>query len=78
MTETLIATGKSKDESGHSMQATVITRTRLLALTEKLVNKFLANEYMDFSELHPVKGKAHNVPQSLEGQVLVVEAADLM
>jgi len=56
----------------------VTTGKGLAALPKKLVSKILANEYIDFTELPPAKGKARNVPQSLEGQVLVVQAADLM
>ena len=56
----------------------VTTGAGLAALPKKLVSKILANEYIDFTELPPAKGKARNVPQSLEGQVLVVQAADLM
>jgi len=56
----------------------VTTGKGLAALPKKLVSKILANEYIDFTELHPAKGKARNVPQSLEDQVLVVQAADLM
>ena len=78
MAETLSGTGKSKDEAEPSTQAMVITGTGLPALPKKLVNKILANEYMDFAELPPAKGKARNVPQSLEGKVLVVQAADMM
>ena len=78
MAETLIAMGKSKDEVEPSSQAMVTTGTGLAALPKKLVSKILANEYIDFTELPPAKGKARNFPQSLEGQVLVVQAADLM
>ena len=38
----------------------------------------MANEYIDFTDLPPAKGKACPIPQSLEGQVLVVQAADLL
>ena len=50
----------------------------LAALPKRLVEKMLAGEYVDFAELPPAKGKARAVPQALEGQVLVVQAADLM
>ena len=52
--------------------------TGLAALPKKLVDKMVAGEYVDFAELPPAKGKARAVPQALEGQVLVVQAADLM
>lgn len=40
--------------------------------------KMLANEYIDFVELPPVKGKGRPVLQSLEGQVTVVQEAELL
>lgn len=60
-------------------QAMVATGMGLAALPKKLVEKIKANEYIDFTELPPAKGKSCPVPQSLEGQVdLVVQAADLL
>ena len=59
-------------------QAMVTTGVGLAALPKKLVKKIKANEYIDFTELPPAKGKSRPVPQSLEGQVLVVQAADLL
>lgn len=47
-------------------------------LPKKLVAKILANEYIDFAELPPARGKARPAPQVLEGQVIVVQAADLL
>ena len=43
-----------------------------------MVDKILANDYVDFGELPPAKGKGWSVLQGLEGQVIVVQAADLM
>ena len=48
----------------------------LVVLPRKKVEKILSNEYVDFMELPPAKGKSRPVPQSMEGQV--IEAADLM
>jgi len=47
-------------------------------LPKKLVLRMQAREYIDFTELPPAKGKARPVPQAAEGQVVVVQAADLM
>ena len=52
--------------------------TGLPALPKKVVAKMLANEYIDFAELPPARGKSRSMPQSLEGQVIVVQAADLL
>ena len=38
----------------------------------------MANQYIDFNELPPAKGKGRSVSQAFEGQVIVVQAADLM
>ena len=50
----------------------------LPALPKKLIARVLANEYIDFSELPPAKGKGRPMPQYLEGQVVVVQAAELL
>ena len=50
----------------------------LAALPKKLVERIRANEYIDLTELPPAKGKGRPVPQSLEGQVIVVQAAELV
>ena len=52
--------------------------TGLPALQKKLVDRIRANKYIDFAELPPAKGKGRPLPQSLEGQIIVVQAADLM
>lgn len=47
----------------------------LATIPKKLAAKILAN---DFAELPPAKGKGKPMPQSLEGQIIVVQAADLL
>ena len=42
------------------------------------MDRILANEYVDFNELPPAKGKGRSVSQAFEGQLVVVQAADLM
>ena len=72
---------KGKEELEQSTvqpQAMVSTGMGLAALPRKLVEKIKANEYIDFTDLPLAKGKARPIPQSLEGQVLVVQAADLL
>ena len=56
----------------------VVTGVGLPALPSKLVMKILANDYVDFAELPPAKGRGRPVPQSLDGQIIVVQAADLL
>ena len=59
-------------------QTMVSTGMGLAALPKKLVEKIKANEYINFTDLPTAKGKARPIPQSLEGQVLVVQVADLL
>ena len=56
----------------------VPTGLGLPALPKKLVARIWANEYIDFSELPPAKGKVQALNQSLEGQVILVQAEDLL
>ena len=56
----------------------VITGEGLPALSRKWAEQIQAGEYVDLAELPPAKGKARGMPKVLEGQILVVEAADLM
>ena len=56
----------------------VPTGLGLPALPKKLVARIWANEYIDFSELPPAKGKVWALNQSLEGQVILVQAEDLL
>ena len=41
-------------------------------------NKSTCKQYIDFLELPPAKGKGKPMPQSLEGQIIEVQAAELM
>ena len=52
--------------------------TGLPALPKKLMARVLANEYVDFTELLPAKGEGRPTPQSLKGQVIVVQEAELL
>lgn len=48
------------------------------ALPKRLVERIRANEYIDFAELPPAKGKGRQLQHNLGGQVLVVQAAELL
>ena len=48
------------------------------ALPKKLVKKIEAGEYIDFTELPPARGKSLSILLAVEGQVLVVQAVDLL
>ena len=43
-----------------------------------LPKKLVANEYVDFAELPPAKGKSRPLPHGLDWQVIVVQAADMV
>ena len=66
------------ESSGSDTQPSKILGTGLPALSKKLVSRILNNEYIDFAELPPAKGKSRMLPHSLEGQVIVVQAANLL
>ena len=61
-----------------SPSSLVVTGEGLPALTWKCVDKILAGEYIDFTELPPAKGKFKSIPSTVEGQMGVVQAADLL
>ena len=50
----------------------------LAPLPRKLVERIKANEFIDFTELPPAKGKGRPIPQPAEGQFIVLQAADLV
>jgi hypothetical protein len=53
-------------EETSSSQPLVTIGTGLPALPKKLLTRVRANEYIDFSELPPAKGKGRPMPQFLE------------
>ena len=72
--------GGTDDHAGDS-SSTVETTTSLVqlgcglpAISKKLLEKIEADEYIDFSELPPAKGKDKTAAQSFEGQIVVVQA----
>ncbi len=50
----------------------------LPSLPKRLVERIGTGECVDFGELPPAKGKSRPLPQAGEGQVVVVQATDLM
>ena len=63
---------------GAKSQSLVAPRTGLAALPRKLVEKIQANEYIDFNDLSPAKGRSKVLSQMLVGQVILVQLADLV
>ena len=69
---------KAKMEAPRATSSMVPTGEGLPSLPKKCVDKILAGEFMDFAELPPAKGKVKAIPQAGEGQIVVIQAADLM
>ena len=69
---------KGKFEGPKGTPSMVATGEGLPSLTKKYVKKILAGEFIDFAELPPAKGKVKSIPQAVEGQIVVIQAADLM
>ena len=59
-------------------QQLVSTGAGLPSLPKKMVDRICSNDYIDFAELPPARGKSRQLPQVLDGQVIVVQAADLL
>ena len=66
------------EQVSKQLQPLVAVGQGFQALPRKLVERIQANEYVDFADLPPAKGKSRPASHSLEGQVLVVQAADLV
>ncbi len=47
-------------------------------IPKRLVDKIQADEYVDLTELTPAKGKSKVSPIQVDGQIVVVQAADLL
>ena len=75
--ELMAQLGKSIQSSSKSHALTVATGEGLPALPKRMVDKIIAGEYVDFFELPPAKGKSKGPPQALEGQVVIIQAAEL-
>lgn len=72
------AESEASTSQSASLQLSVCLGPGLPSLSKKLIDKIKAGEYIDFSELPPAKGKGRAVPQLGDGQIVVVQAADLM
>ena len=66
------------DKAAEKPGAVVPLGQGLPALPKKTVDRIRSYEYVDFTELPPAKGKMRAIPQSVEGQIIVVQAEDLM
>ena len=74
LSQLLMSSGKGPVRPSAS---SVATGEGLPALEKKLRERILAGEFVDFTELPTAKGKVRGLPHSVEGQIVVVQAADL-
>ena len=63
---------------GTKNQGLVALGTGLAALLRQLVEKIQVNEYIDFNDLPPAESRSKLPSQMLEGQVILVQSADLV
>ena len=56
----------------------VLVAPGLPCLLQKMIDRILAGEYVDFNDLPPARGLSKAIPPYLEGQVIVVQAEELM
>ena len=64
--------------SQQALQPTVCPGPGLPLIPRRVAEQIKRNEYVDFAELPPAKGKGKRPAHGLEGQVVVVQAADLV
>ena len=64
--------------SPHTQQLLVQLGAGLPALPKRLVERVQANEYVEFMEFPPARGKAKPVNQDVGGHIVVLQAAELM
>jgi len=69
---------KGQLDSQKPCSSMVPTGEGLPSLPKKCVEKILAGEFIDLADLPPAKGKVKAIPNAAEGQIVVVQAADLM
>ena len=69
---------KGKSDHVKVTDSMCATGEGLPALPKKCVDKILAGEFVDFVDLTPAKGRVKASHHAIEGQIVVVQAADLL
>ena len=69
--------GPDKEKSITSQSSLVLIGEGLTALPRRLFEKIGANEYIDFTDLPPARGKPRSLPHHLDGQLLLVQLQDV-
>ena len=69
--------GSDKEKSITSQSSLVSIGAGFMALPRRLFEKIGANEYIDFMDLPPARGKPRSLPYHLDGQLLLVQLQDV-
>ena len=69
---------KGQSDSQKPGLSMVPTGEGLPSLPKEYVDKILAGEFIDLADLPPAKGKVKTIPNATDGQIVMVQAADLM
>lgn len=69
---------KGQPDNQKPCSSMVPTGEGLPSLPKKCVDKILAGEFIDRADLLPAKGKVKAIPNATDGQIVVIQAADLM
>ena len=69
---------QGKSDQAKAAPSMCATGEGLPALSKKLVDKILAGEFVDFADLPPAKGRVKANTHAMEGQIVVIQAADLL
>ena len=69
---------KSQPDGQKASTAMVPTGDGLPALSKKCIEKILVGDFVDLADLPPARGKVKAIPSASEGQIVMVQAADLM
>ena len=76
-TNLLSLLSESAEKEAARVPSPFLAGSGLPAVPGKTAEKIWAGEYVDFSDLPPARGKAKSLPSSMEGHIIVVQAADL-
>jgi hypothetical protein len=64
-------------DSAKGSAAVVTTGPGLPALPKKLVDRILADQYVDFADFPPAKGRTRPMPAAEESHIIVIRAEDI-
>ena len=77
VTALLSQLGESEGAARSSSAVTITTGPGLPALPKKLVDRILSDQYVDFADFPPAKGRTRPMPVADEGHIIVIRAEDI-